>query len=85
MVMPGQHTDTLSRLPVPNANRLIITGRDDPRVLVVEEDGAHVVEMAVQGEEAATLLVVPHADFVVVAARDEERLGRVEGHATHGA
>jgi hypothetical protein len=41
---------------------------------MVEKNGSDVVEMAVQGEEAATCLVGPDLDLIVVSAGDEERL-----------
>jgi hypothetical protein len=43
---------------------------------VVEEDGADVVEMAVEGEETAAGLVRPDLDLVVVTTRHEEGLRR---------
>lgn len=37
--------DALSTLPVPDSDSLIIGSRDDPRVLVMEEDGSNIVEI----------------------------------------
>lgn len=34
-------------LPVPYPNGLVVTGTDDPRKLVVEEDGADIVEVPI--------------------------------------
>ena len=45
-----------------------------PRQLVVEEDGADIVQVAVQCEQASSGLVGPDLDLVVVAARDEPAL-----------
>jgi hypothetical protein len=45
---------------------------------VVEEDGADIVEMAVEGEEAATSLERPDLDLVIVTTGHEERLCLVE-------
>jgi hypothetical protein len=45
---------------------------------VVEEDGADIVEMAIEGEEAATSLERPDLDLVVVTTGYEERLCLVE-------
>lgn len=57
VVVARQYGDTLPTLPVPDPNGLIIRSREDPRVLVVEVDGADVVEVTVEGEETATGLV----------------------------
>ena len=85
VVVASEHSDAGARLPVPNANGLIVRGRQNPRVFVVKLNGANVVEVTEQREEATTLLVVPDLDFVVVAARHKERLRRVEAHAAHRA
>ena len=61
-------------LPVPYPDGLVVAGADDPGELVVEEDGADIVEMAVQSEEATAGLVRPDLDLVVVTARDEKGL-----------
>lgn len=61
-------------LPVPYPNRLVVTSTNNPRELVVEEDGANVVQVAVKGKEAAPSLERPDLDLVVVTARYEERL-----------
>lgn len=45
---------------------------------MVEEDGADIVEMAIQGEETSSCLQRPDLDLVVVSARDKQRLGLVE-------
>ena len=61
-------------LPVPYPNRLVVTSTDNPRKLVVEEDGADVVQVAVECKEAAPSLERPDLDLVVVTARYEEGL-----------
>lgn len=45
-----------------------------PRQLMVEEDGADIVQVAVECEQASSSLVGPDLDLVVVAARDEPAL-----------
>ena len=50
---------------------------------MVEEHGAHIVEMAVQREQHLARLVVPHLDLVVVATTHKQRLRGVERDATH--
>ena len=81
MLLPN----TISRLPIPYANGLIVRGADYPRVFVVEKCGAYVVQVAEQREQALALLVVPHFDFVVVAARHKQRLLTVKRNASHWA
>lgn len=44
----------------------------------MEEDGADVVQMPIEREQASPGLVRPHLDFVVVSARDEQWLRLVE-------
>ena len=50
---------------------------------MVEEDGSHVIEMAVECEEASSGLVRPDFDLVIVAAGYEERLCFVEVDAAN--
>lgn len=64
-----------SVLPIPYPDGLVVGARDDPRQLVVEEDGADVVEMAIQGEQTPPGLIGPDLDLVIITARDEEGLG----------
>lgn len=52
---------------------------------MVEEDGADIVEMAVEGEEAAASLERPDLDLVVVTTGNEERLCLVEIDTSYGA
>jgi len=66
VVVASQNGDASARLPVPDANGLVVAGADNPGILVVELHGADVVEVAQEGEEAAVELVVPHLDFVIV-------------------
>lgn len=49
----------------------------------MEENGSDVIEMAVEGEEAAAGLVGPNLDLIVVTARDEEGLRPVEVNSAH--
>ena len=62
VVVARQDGDTLPALPVPDPDRLVVTGGEDPGVLVVEHRGPDVVQVAQQGEDAASLLVVPHLE-----------------------
>lgn len=41
---------------------------------MVEEDGADIVEMAIEREQTSPSLIRPHFDLVVVTARDEPGL-----------
>ena len=78
VVVASQDADAVSRLPVPDADGLIVRGADNPRILVVEKRGAYVVQMAEEREQALALLVVPDFDLVIVTARDEQRPLTVE-------
>ncbi|RUS27656.1 hypothetical protein BC938DRAFT_482933 [Jimgerdemannia flammicorona] len=83
--MSCQDRDTIAALPIPDADRLIVGGADNPGILVVEEDGADVIQMAVEREEASTRLVIPDFDLVVIATAHEKWLGRMERDAANGA
>lgn len=85
MIVSGENGDTSSRLPVPNANRLIVAGAHDPRVLVMELYGANVIEVSKESEQAPVKLVVPDLDFVIITSGDEEWLGEVEMDGADGA
>lgn len=67
VVVSGQDTDARSRLPVPDADGLIIRRTQHPGILVVEHGGANVVQVTEQGEDAALLLVVPDLKRISLA------------------
>lgn len=83
MIVAGEHGDAGARLPVPDADRLVVGAAQDPRVLVMELGRAHIVQVAEQGEDATTLLVIPHLDLEIVSAGNEQGLLAVEGDAPH--
>ena len=60
VVVAGEDADARPGLPVPDSDGLIIGGRQDPGVLVVEHRRTNVVQMTKQLEQAAFLLVVPN-------------------------
>ncbi|KAI7242227.1 hypothetical protein KC330_g81 [Hortaea werneckii] len=72
-------------LPIPYPNSLIVTCTDNPRQLVVEEDGAHIIQVAIQGEHAPSRLVVPHFDLVIITSGNKHGLRPVEVHAPNGS
>jgi hypothetical protein len=55
-------------------NSLVIRGTQDPWIFVMERGGSHVVQMAIQCENATFLLIVPDFDFEIVTTADEKRL-----------
>lgn len=59
MVVTGENANAGSRLPVPYANCLIVGSGKHPRVLVVENCCADVIQMTQKSEDASLLLVVP--------------------------
>ena len=83
MVVPGQHTDALSRLPVPDPDCLVVTGGQDPGIFVMEHRGSDVVKMTQEGEDTSPLFIVPDLDLVVITSRHKQRLLLVEVHPTH--
>ena len=59
VVVAGENADARPRLPVPDPNGLIVGGRENPGVFVVEHRRPDVVQMAQQVEQASLLLIVP--------------------------
>lgn len=57
VVVAGENGNALARLPVPDPDRLVVGSGEDPGVLVVEVDGADVVEVTVEGKKASAGLV----------------------------
>lgn len=67
-----------SVLPIPYPYCLVVRARQNPGQLVVEENRANIVQMAIEGEEAPPTLVRPDFDLVVIPPRYEQRLSLVE-------
>lgn len=51
---------------------------------MMEENGADVIEMAVQGKETPSSLIRPDLDLVIITAGDEEGLGLMEIDTSDG-
>jgi hypothetical protein len=60
VIVTGKNADAGTRLPVPDANCLIIGSAENPRVFVMEDGRANVIQMTQESEDAALLLVVPN-------------------------
>lgn len=54
MVVASHGADERSILPIPYPDSLIVGAGNDPWELVVEEDGAYVVEMAVESKQTSS-------------------------------
>ena len=85
ILLTGEDRDGGPRLPVPDPQRLVVARAQDPGAGPVELDGADVVEVAEEREQAAAELVRPDFDAVVVASGCEERLRGVKVDAADGA
>jgi len=85
VVMSGEDGDTVSRLPVPDTDGLIVGTTKDPWIFVVKVNGANVIQVSCESELTTTRLVVPDLDLVVVSCRHEQRLRGMESNATDGA
>lgn len=66
VIVTSQNGDACARLPVPDADGLVVAGADNPWVLVVELDGADVIKVSEESEEAPVELVVPDLNLVIV-------------------
>lgn len=78
MIVASKNGNAIARLPVPDADRLVVRATEDPRVFMVKVDSADIVEMTCQCKLAASCLVVPDLDLVVVAGGYKQRLRRME-------
>lgn len=85
VVMTGQDSDTVTRLPVPDTDGLIVGTTEDPWVFVVEVDSTNVIQVSCECELTATRLVVPDFDLVVISCGYEQRLRRMKSNTTNGA
>lgn len=73
VVVSGQDADARSRLPVPDADGLIIGCTQHPGILVVKHGRANVVQVTEQREDAALLLVVPDLKRMYHQLKFEEK------------
>src|SRR5688572_2799305 len=60
----GKNGNRIARLPVPDADCLVIRSANNPGMLFVEECGTNVIKMAKQGENAFPLLVIPDLRYM---------------------
>ena len=51
----------------------------------MKEDGADIVQMAIERKEAPPALIRPHFDFIIVSSRHEQWLCLVEINPSYGA
>mmetsp|Transcript_11249 Transcript_11249/g.32344 ORF Transcript_11249/g.32344 Transcript_11249/m.32344 type:complete len:424 (-) Transcript_11249:228-1499(-) len=87
VVVSRQDAEACATLEVPQPQGLIIGRTEDPWELGrvgMELDGADVIQVAQQCEEAASELVIPDLDLVVITSGHDERLLQVEIHTAHG-
>jgi hypothetical protein len=69
VIVASKNSNAVARLPVPDADRLVVRATEDPWVFMVKVDSANIIEMACQCELAASCLVIPDLDLVVVTGR----------------
>lgn len=60
VIMTGEDTNAGSRLPIPNADCLIVGGAKNPRIFMMESSRADIIQMTQQSENASLLLIVPN-------------------------
>jgi hypothetical protein len=70
--MTRNDVHTHPTLVVPDTHSLVVAGGEDPGELVVEKGRSDVVDVPLEGEQTALLLVVPNLDQTVVASGYEE-------------
>jgi hypothetical protein len=71
MIVTSQHGNTSPRLPVPNADSLIVTSTHNPWVFVVKLDSADIIKMPEKSEKTPVSFVVPNFNLVIIPSRDE--------------
>ncbi len=87
MIVSSEYTQTSPLFKIPQSKSLIVTRTENPREgagIGVELDGADVIQMTEEGEEAPAELVVPDFDFVIVSSCGYEWFGEVEVDAADG-
>lgn len=84
MIMAGEGGNFLSGLPIPDPNRLVVTGTNNPGQLFVEERCADVVLVTLEREKQTTLGERPHSKQLVITAGHEHVLRRVHVKPAHG-
>lgn len=85
MVVACENANASARLPVPDTNGLIVRGTQHPRIFVMENSCANVVQVPKQREDASLLLIVPYFNLEVVATGYEKRLLVVKCDSSNGA
>ncbi len=60
MVVSGENGYAVSGLPIPDSDRLIVGGTDDPGIFGMEKRRPDVVQMPEKGENASPLLIIPN-------------------------
>lgn len=88
VVMPGQYTQAGSLIEVPQSQCLIITRRQDPRILCgigVKLNCTDVIKMTQQGEKTSAQFVIPNLDFVIITSTNNKRIGFVKVDTSYGS
>jgi hypothetical protein len=85
VVVASKDIQTLSGLPVPDTNGLIVRCRQNPGIFVMKLHRADVVQMTHQIEQATSHGVIPNFNLVVVATRHKQWLSRMKIDATNRA
>jgi hypothetical protein len=81
--MPRENSKTISRLPVPDADSLVVRTTQNPRQIVrMELDCTHIIQMPAQRIE--NMLEIPHTDLVVIATTRKHAPRRVEVNGSDG-
>ena len=67
MIVSGEDGQTVARLPIPDANCLVIGTTQNPRqVIRMKLDRPHIIQMSTQ--RVQNMLEIPDLDFIVVSA-----------------
>lgn len=83
MSVTSHCVDAFSRLPIPDANGLIIRTWQYPRQVRVELYSTNIVCMVRHREQTASLFVVPHLNAVIISSRNKHGLRWMKGNTSN--
>jgi len=77
VIVSGEDSQTVARLPIPDANCLVIGTTQNPRqVIRMKLDRPHIIQMSTQ--RVQNMLEIPDLDFVVVSTACKHTSGGVK-------
>jgi hypothetical protein len=83
MIMAGKNGKTVTRLPIPNTNRLVVRAAENPRQIVrMEFYRPDIVQMT--AESIQYVFKVPHFDFIIISSARKHGMSRMKVDCANG-